>query len=243
MKIFRRWREEGEAFKTALAFFTRLPVKETTFRPEAALTYLPLIGFLLGGILFGLEIALRPYWGPEVRALALLLVQYLGANYFHFDGLMDTLDALYAGEDRQRRLEVLKTPEVGALGFLFGFFFLLGEYLLLKILLSEGLSEVLFFKPLFGRLGLLAGVVFGKPARSEGLGRLFLSRQAKRRAGPAFLFLFVFLFWFFGLKVVVVSGGALMLVFYFTRKFGGLTGDLLGALCEVSELLFLALLV
>lgn len=236
-------KEEFAALKTAFAFFTRFPVKEGVFRPEASLTYLPLVGAFLGGILYILENWTRPHLSPEMRALVLLFVQYFLANYFHFDGLMDTLDALSAGADRKRRLEILKTPEIGALGFLFGFFFLLGEYLFLKKILAYGMSEVVFFKPLFGRLGLLAGMVFGRPAKSEGLGQIFLSHQAKNRAMPAFVVLFFFLFWFYALKVVLVSAGLLMMVSYFKQKFGGLTGDLLGALCEVSELLFLILLV
>lgn len=232
-------RTELSALRTAFSFFTRVPVKAPDFRPAEAVTYLPLVGVFLGGINLLLWRFLSPRFGPDLTAFLILLTQYFLANYFHFDGMLDTLDALFAGGPREKRLRILKTPEIGALGLLFGVLFLLGEWLALKEALAASLSVVVLVKPLFGRLGLLAGMVLGTPAKKEGLGVLFFSTGAKRRALPVFLLLFFLLFWFFpgeSLGVLVFLWG---LCLYFRRVFGGLTGDLLGALNEMAEFLFL----
>lgn len=232
-------RTEFSALRTALAFFTRFPVKTPDFRPAEAVTYLPLVGALLGGLNFLLLKLLSPRFGAEIAAFGVLLGQYFLANYFHFDGLLDTLDALSAGGPRERRLAILKSPEVGALGVLFGVLFLLGQWLFLKTALEKALYGAVFFKPLFGRWALLAGLTFGQAARSEGLGALFFSVRARRRAVPVFLGLFFFLFWYFPLATIFIFLGLWATTVSFRRIFGGLTGDHLGALCELGEFLFL----
>lgn len=236
-------RDELSALATAFSFFTRLPLGGGDFRPTGAVLYLPLIGVFLGGLNWFLLKVLLPRYGPELAALVILLVQYFLANYFHFDGLLDTLDALSAGGPRERRLRILKSPEVGALGLLFGVLFLLGEWIFLKRALLEGLESAAFFKPLFGRWGLLFGMVFGRPAKSEGLGALFFGRGASERASLAFAALTLFLLWFYprGTPLIFLALGGV--TFHFRRVFGGLTGDLLGALCQLSEFLFLAIIV
>ncbi len=231
-------KEELYSLATAFTFFTRLPLGAKGFFPEKALTYLPLVALLLGGGLYLLDRLWLGFFSPELRALLVLGTQYGAANFFHFDGFIDVIDALSASGDRKKRLALLKTPEVGALGLLYGFFFLLGEFLLLKTLLSQGRAEILLFKPLAGRLGLLWGVLWGRAARKEGLGFLFLSSKAKGRAFPALILSGLLLARYpQGLFLILAVG--LGLVFYFRRRFGGLTGDHLGALVQISEILFL----
>ncbi|MBX6422187.1 adenosylcobinamide-GDP ribazoletransferase [Thermosulfurimonas sp. F29] len=237
-----RLRDELSALATAFSFFTRFPVRSREFRPAESVLYLPLVGAFLGTLNFLAVRFLEPRLGPDVAAFGIMLLQYSLANYFHFDGLVDTLDALSAGGSRERRLRILKSPEVGALGLLFGTLFLLGQWLFLKGVLERGLPGVVFWKPLFGRWALLSGPLLGKAARKEGLGALFFSSVARQRALPVFLGLFLLLFWFFRFPAAVLFFVLLALNAYFRRVFGGLTGDLLGALCEVTEFLFLFLI-
>ncbi|WP_168719064.1 adenosylcobinamide-GDP ribazoletransferase [Thermosulfurimonas marina] len=231
-------KEEWSALWGAFSFFTRLPLRPLAFSPDRFVLYLPLVGAFLGGVNFLLGKTLLSPYGPEALAFGLLLVQYFLANYFHFDGLLDTLDALAAQGDRRRRLEILKGPEIGALGFLFGFFHLLGQFLALKALLVRGLGPV-FFKPLLGRWFILWGLIFGRPAKEEGLGALFFGKRALFRAGLALVPLSLFLFWFYPWETVVLWFLAYGITKFLERVFGGLTGDHLGALCELGEALFL----
>ncbi len=230
-------REEWEALASAFSFFTRIPLRPREFRLERGVFYLPLVGLFLGAISFFLAKKLDPLCGPALSAFFVLAIGYYLADYFHFDGLLDTVDALAAGGDQEKKLKILKTPDVGALGVLFAFFFLLGEFLLSVELLRKGQIEAFFWRPLVGReaLGLLALV--GKPAKREGLGTLFLSTSRRR------LFLIQFLWPLLFFKAAFPTLLSFLLVFFlktkFEKNFGGLTGDLLGATVLLTQWIFL----
>ncbi len=230
-------RSEKEAFLTALSFFTRFPIHIEYFRIEEAVFYLPIIGYLLGIILYIFAKIFSFILNSWLLAWLILVVQYYFANYFHFDGLLDTVDALALHGDKKQKLEILKTPEIGVLGFLFGFFFLLGEFLLIREVIVKKAYLIIAIRPAVGRLIIGIMAFFGKPAKNEGLGFLFLRKFNKR-------FIWNQIFWipvFFiaplaGMSTVLLS---LILLWKFKREFGGLTGDMLGAGEELAEFIFL----
>ncbi len=230
-------RTELEAFLTALSFFTRVPTPKV-FRPEESLLYLPLVGLLLGLLLSGLALLLSPL-PHHITALLVCTFQYGLANYFHFDGFVDTMDALFVYDGPRRRLEVLKTPELGAMGLLAGFFLLSGNLILVAEALRSELYGTLALKPVFGRTALLLGIVLGKPAKPGGLGALFLSKKAKRRAALALALSGIPLLVLYPLSCLLTIILLFSLNLYFNEKFEGLTGDHLGFFVEFFEFLFL----
>ncbi len=229
-------KRELDALITAFSFFTRLPLTPKNFELEKGVLYLPVVGLFLGGLSYLL--ALKVPLTDEPLAFFILAVGYFLADYFHFDGLLDTVDALAAGGDRKKRLEVLKGPEVGALGLLFAFFFLLGEFLLAKEALLKKAYLVFWLRPLAGRLALALVALLGRPAKPEGLGALFMAGSRRRLLLSQLLWLPLLYF------APLASLAVLFLVFFlkhrFERLFGGLTGDLLGATLMLSQWVFLA---
>ncbi len=229
-------REEWEAFLSAFSFFTRLPLTPKKFSLERGVLYLPIVGLFLGIISLLLAKNLGPYLSPPILAFLILASSYYLADYFHFDGLLDTIDALAAGGDAEKRLKILKTPEVGAIGVLFAIFFLLGEYLLSVTLLQEGHTMAFFWRPLVGREAMAFLALLSKPAKKVGLGSLFLSTSRKR------LFLVQLLwplFWWQAPAALLPFFLVFFLKFKFEKNFGGLTGDLLGAGVLISQWSFL----
>ena len=229
-------KRELDAFLSAFSFFTRLPLAPRNFELERGVFYLPLVGLFLGGVsyLLATQIPLK----AEPLAFLILATGYFLSDYFHFDGLLDTTDALAAGGDRKRRLEILKGPEVGALGLLFAFFFLLGEFLLAKEALLKKAYLAFWLRPLAGRLALSLVALIGRPAKPGGLGALFMAGSKRR-------LLLSQLFWLPLLYLApFASLAVIFLVFLLKRRFeglfGGLTGDLLGATLMLSQWLFLA---
>ncbi|WP_022852580.1 adenosylcobinamide-GDP ribazoletransferase [Thermodesulfatator atlanticus] len=231
-------KEEWEAFASCVAFFTRFPISPRIFRLDKGIFYLPFVAFLLGGLSFFLAKTLAPYIPPKFLAFFLLVTGYFVADFFHFDGLLDWADALASYGDRQKKLAIMKTPEVGALGVLFAFFFLLGEYLLTLGLLEKGLFLAFLFKPLAGRLASALIALMLPPAKKEGLGFLFVSGSRKRLWASQVFWLLLFYF------APLPTAFTLLLVFALSRSFkkdfGGLTGDLLGATIMLCQWLFLA---
>ncbi len=230
-------REEWEALSSVFSFFTRLPLQPREFRLERGVLYLPLVGLFIGGVCLLLIKGFSPLLKPPLLAFVVLVTSYWLADYFHFDGLIDTVDALAAGGDPKRRLTILKTPEVGALGLLFAFFFLLGEYLLACELLKEGQSLVFGLRPVVGRQSLALLALLGEPAKRQGLGSLFLSTSRRRLRMIQLIWLpLLFL-------APLPSSSCILLVLFlrtkFKRSFSGITGDLLGATVMLAQWLFL----
>ncbi len=233
---------EAQALASALVFFSRFPWRLKNFDLARGVLYVPVVGYLLGMALYGLGQGLEDILDPWLLAALLLAFQYYCSNYFHFDGLLDAADALAAPVSQAKRLKILKTPEVGVLGFLFGFFFLLTEFLLVAALVRADLWWGLALRPVAGRLVMGVVAFLGRPAKREGLGHLFLETSLSR------LF-FSQLFWapiFYGFPLAALGAllTAPLMAWFWQDQFGGLTGDLLGASEELGEWAFsLALVV
>lgn len=165
------------------------------------------------------------------------------------DGFIDTADALGSHLSKERRLEILKDPRAGAFGVMFcciyfalyaGFAMLLLEYpkyagvFCISLVLSRALASL--------------ATVFIPSARENGLSRTFSSSADKKSVATAsaiWIFAFIAGGWFLGGIAVFVCVGAALALFFgcrrlFLRDFGGITGDLAGAMICACELLALA---
>jgi adenosylcobinamide-GDP ribazoletransferase len=175
----------------------------------------------------------------------------------HMDGLSDTIDGLSAQGASERKLNAMRDPSAGPLGAASIVFVLLIKYLSIRSLedLSYfGLFGTLVFMPLMGRWAIVVAMAAGRPAQSDGLGRVYLGRLGMwRLAGAAIVAALCITavaallrdyapsgaYWFLFLSVVLVSIAALVLNLAFNRRFGGQSGDTLGASCETAEMIFL----
>jgi len=235
-KLLDFFRQEVQALASAVAFFSRFPLRPRPFDLERGVFYLPLLALVFGALLYGVGTLLEDLLDPLLLGALLLSVQYWGTNYFHFDGLIDTADALAAHVSISERLRLLKTPEVGVLGFLFGFFFLLTEFLMVATFVREALWWAIFLRPLVGRLVMLLVGFLGEPAKREGLGLLFLKSRRWRLLMTQLFWVPVF--YLYPLPALgLICLGPLMLECW-RHNFGGLTGDLLGATEELAEWIF-----
>lgn len=110
-------KSEVNAATLAMSFLTVLPVPNTaTLAPGAlgrATAYFPVAGYLIGGFV-GLTLLL-PIDVGVAAALALGLWWAL-TGWLHFDGLVDSADALLAPVSAQDRAAIFKDVHVGAFG-------------------------------------------------------------------------------------------------------------------------------
>jgi adenosylcobinamide-GDP ribazoletransferase len=183
----------------------------------------------------------------------------------HLDGLADTFDALAvkstgdAGLDREKRLAVMKDSSSGSIGVVAIVFAVLLKFLLLSVMISRATPAacltLVFLLPVFSAWVMVPSLYYGTSARPDGLGRLFIDSVGK---GTVFVSSFlVVLFFFFSFSISLhraFAADAVMLFFtlfimlycfgvlsvwFFRRRFGGLTGDNFGAIHELSEIIFL----
>ncbi|MBN1264261.1 MAG: adenosylcobinamide-GDP ribazoletransferase [Anaerolineales bacterium] len=231
---------------TALSFLTILPVRKPGTRSPRdlgkAAIWFPLVGVLLGVLLVGFYFLLDGRVPDRLRAGLLLGLWVLLSGGLHLDGLADCLDGLLVTADRERRLTILRDPGTGAFAVIG-----ISLFLILKAAALEGLTAatVLLLAPAAGRSVMLLGM-FYPSAREGGLGAVFKSGLTPLRIGAA-SFVPLLLAGTLGMQgflALILAILTALLVFQFAKaRIGGVTGDVLGAACELSELVVLFLFV
>jgi len=233
----------------AFAFFTVVPVPVLDWsgsRMRLVPLMMPLVGLACGLLAFGLY-ALLNLAGltPFLKAVLLTLYFAVFSGGLHLDGLMDSSDAYFSRRDRERKLEIMKDSNVGAFAVITVVFVMLLKAGVLSELFSGGtrFGALMIFLPVISRL-LQSFMLYVFPsAKTDGLTKIFGVLDKKNTLLLGFLFAVVCaaLFLIAGLRSLVMPLAAVLnlSVFYFSskRQFGGITGDLLGAFLEISELL------
>jgi adenosylcobinamide-GDP ribazoletransferase len=243
-------RAAGDAFR----FLTLLPFPGGRHAAEGApgvhpwaMAFFPVVGLFLGAVVWTVAGVLGTFLPDGVTDLAALGLLAVLTGAIHWDGLMDTADALGAG--RERRLEVLRDVHVGSFGMLALVFVAGAQWAGLGSLSGwvHGCALLLF--PTWGRW-LMSYVTYAMAdlRRGEGLASPFVAQLEIRHIlwGGAFaLIATVLLLGLFRAVVVAVGvvGVGIALRRLYVRAFGGVSGDLLGAACclgEAAALWFLA---
>ena len=208
----------------------------------APLTQLPLVIILL---LWGWAVREAPV-PPLVAAATTLVVITLATRGMHLDGLADTADGLSASYDRVRALDVMARGNIGPSGVAAVVLVLLVDAGALACLLTTGRGLVLVCLSVIASRQMLAWACSaGVPsARQEGLGATVAGTVQPAMVGLGFVLLLgvsALATWWSGpnwwtAPVAMCSAvlGAVAVVRRATRRFGGITGDVLGAVIEVS---------
>ncbi len=239
----------GRALKLALAFLTIVPVRigddEATDDDLAASRFAyPIVGAAIGLLLAALSAGLaRIGAAPGIAAFVIAATSAILTGGLHLDGLADTADGLFLWGDRDRRLTVMRDPHVGSYGIAAVVLVILGKYAVLSILSDPQRGRGILVAAVVARALILVSAGMARYARSEGTGRIVIEATTLRDAiGAAALALAVG--WAGGGRVGVLAASlAIVLAWGLTRvavaRLGGVTGDTLGALVELGELVVL----
>ena len=244
----------------AFSMYSRIPVPQFKWEEEEyshAISFLPLVGIVIGAAEIGAWRLCCLFSVPVfVTALIMCLLPIVLTGGFHLDGYMDVCDALSSYSGRERSLEIMKDPHIGAfavIGFArFSILFVAAAFMLAW----EGEGKPKFagiyqFALLFVFVRALCGVLSLclPKAKSDGM----LSREAGMTTGADFMFL-TFLASVSGLLTIYINVTAgvltfaaiLVFCFYYSylckKKFGGVTGDTAGMFIARGELIGLLVL-
>jgi adenosylcobinamide-GDP ribazoletransferase len=242
-------------FLVALSFLTIFPIKLKNINEKDILNSVivfPLIGFLDGIITLFLVLILKQIFSPMVISLLLILTIYALRGIFHIDGLSDTFDALFykgSGEkdrDIHKRLEIMKDSTVGVAGVLALIINILCKFVFIKEIIELNKFAIFLLVFTFSRWAMVPLMYYGKPAKNIGLGAIFIGKINLQQfiisaILPVFLLIYFTFknFPFLPLIVLFLLILLFMLKRVFEEKFGGLTGDHLGATVEITEVAFL----
>ena len=213
--------------------------------PARGAMFFPAVGAGLGLAAGALRIGAAKLFPPSIAALLALAFLIVVTGALHEDGLADVFDAFRAGRSPEKIQSILKDSRIGVYG---------AVALLMSVLLRWQSIEFLDWAPirsLVAAVGASRGamVVFAYISRplGDGLGKAFcrgLSRPdvviaAIQSAALPFLCGPV-------AGAAALVGNALAILSaraYFHHRAGGVTGDCMGAVCQISEVSTLLILV
>lgn len=232
-------------------FLTIIPLGKSSELPPvsrelaSSMQWYPAVGLVIGGILCAGDAVFGMVLTPDVTALLVLCVLVVLTGGLHQDGLADTIDGLGKRGSPAERLAVMKDGSIGALGAT-GLILVLGlRFAGILHLPSPERTGLLLCMPVIGKWAMVLSTFGSSHARAGGgLASGFLNdirlRDVLWATVWAGVFVCAILGWqagglLLGLGAVAARG----MVFLCARIFGGITGDVLGSINEITEILFL----
>ncbi len=204
--------------------------------------FFPLVGFLIGCLSWTCYEIIRSVL-PENAAclIALVFLPIFFSGGLHADGFADFCDGFFGGSKREDILRIMKDSRIGAFGALGLLFLILLKFELLKVFAFKYSFFILamtasrwaqvafsFYLPYAGPEGGLGAATAGKVSLRELAGATLTLILVAASIGVS------------GFETLVVLLPLLAaLGIFFKRKIGGVTGDLLGASSEMTELIVL----
>ena len=239
------------SLRAAWMFLTILPWPSRSRRIDArdiaaSRWAFPVVGALIGLLLVALDQVLQVVRaGPFTVAFVLTLGWVAISGGLHLDGLADSADGLCHGRDSAARLAIMHDPHVGAFGVAAVALAIVGKFALLSELHDPMRSRAVFGAAVLARTAVLVVAGRSRYPRPDGAARWLLEATTPRDANLAAIILFVVAGSVFGSRGLVLGvvcvGCALGVARASTRRLGGVTGDVLGALIELVELTTLGL--
>lgn len=231
-----------------LQFLTTIPIKISLDVSEEdygeGLAFAPVIGLVIGGILAVTNYFTASIFPASINSIIIIIEYILLTGGLHLDGLGDTFDGLFSNRPKERILEIMKDSRLGTNAALAIFSVLLLYYGFLSQIPPEYMSVVLVLFPVAGRMATLIGAAVSNYARNNGLGKSFVDYCGlKQLALGVFFSVLVFgiAYSFYGVGLCILSiAAALITVRFLSSKIDGVTGDILGAICELNQVVTIA---
>lgn len=200
----------------------------------------PLVGFVIGGLVWLVWRILNFYLPSPIVGLLTLVVWIILTGGLHLDGLADCCDGIFASATPDRRLEIMKDPHLGTFGGVGLLLVLMLKATALSLLAVSSALGIILATTISRWLILPAGLL--PLARSGGMANDF-SFGFKRDA------IFITVIFPLGLALLLGKPGIFALLAAFLTaatvlglayaSIKGVTGDVFGMLVEVTETIVL----
>jgi len=238
------------SFFVAWQLLTSIPLgrRELSLQePGRSMTWFPLAGLIMGVVLACLDYLLSRVF-PGLPATALLLVAWVAiTGGLHLDGFIDCCDGLLVAKPAEQRLEIMKDSRVGAFGVVGAICLLLVKFSALTALAPDDRLRWLLVVPALSRWAMVWAVWRYPLARREGFAAWFRGGLAWPHvlvAGSTALAIALVLGELAGLATfAAIWLFALLFAAWVQRRIPGLTGDVYGALNELSEVVGLLVVI
>lgn len=249
----------------AFSMYSKIPMPRfewDTKDMKYHLCFFPLVGLVIGLFELGWLWICRNYIQNDILYACLAVaIPLLVTGGFHVDGFLDSMDAFHSYQPREKKLEILKDPHIGAFAVI-----CFATYLLVAV----GTVSALFALPdqtyatdhsqyflqlrtmviasfsfVLSRIGSGLGVTYLMPAKKDGMLHTESANNGKRVVGISLWIQLVIsavgmIFIDYVSALVALSVFLLFFLFYkkkVYKEFGGITGDTAGFYVTMTELL------
>ncbi|MCR5415590.1 MAG: adenosylcobinamide-GDP ribazoletransferase [Pseudobutyrivibrio sp.] len=237
-----------KSIAVAFSMYSRIPMPRFIWASDDMkyhLIFFPFVGAVIGVVEY-LWFMLHQALGLDklIFVFIAMAIPLLITGGFHLDGFMDTSDALSSFQTKERRLEILKDPHIGAFSVIRVIIY--GLIMASSLLLFDKMG-LITWSIMFFESRAVSGicVIKYKKAKDDGL----LSTEARTADDKKVLIALIIEF----IAVALIAG--LFLQYYFTvalialvlslvyyiyiayARFGGVTGDLAGWFVCNTELM------
>ena len=233
------------SFFMAFSLYSRIPVPQTEWNEKSmrwCICFLPAVGAAIGaaqGLLYWLLAHLSV--GAVFRGAALTALPVLLSGGIHLDGFLDTCDAIHSYGTREKRLEILKDPHVGAFAVIGGLVWFTLQLGVWSEAQNRTIVPLCITFALSRSLSAFSALVFPK-AKKDGMLRQETDPAAKSSAAMVAVSLLLASAMIYtgalpGAAAVLTA--VLTLALYYRMAvtvFGGITGDLSGWFTQMCEL-------
>lgn len=235
--------------RDAASFLTRVPLHRSVGEPNmsTAVPWFPAVGLVLGLIQGGIYVGLYEVSTPPLAAAISAAVLGLLTGAFHHDGLADMADAFGGGWTPEQRLEILKDSRLGTYGVTALIFVIVVEIAALSALQGWVALTAAVAAHTVSRAVASFMMIIAKPARDSGLGVDYLNGLSRPAVIGSSMLVAAGAVVLLGVAavplVVAAYGSGVLIVRLGTSKIGGISGDVLGAVQQISKIVTLVVVV
>jgi adenosylcobinamide-GDP ribazoletransferase len=244
-------------FIIALQFLTRFTISLKKFELSKedlanSTVCFPIVGMVIGSLLVLVNFLLGLFLPPLVVDGFIIVSLIFITKGLHLDGLADTIDGFSYGKNKSEILDIMSDSRIGAIGVIGVFCILIIKFALIHEMPNEVKNIALILMCVLGRWAMVMVAASSNYAKdNNGLGRAFTDYVGTKEFAFATIITVLIGWGLFSWGHVFYKGIILILIIYFLNlyiirfvklKIGGITGDILGAICEVIEVLVLILI-
>lgn len=238
-----------KAFCLAFSTYSRIPMIRVYPNKENLrylLCYFPLVGAAIGGILMlWYTICLRLGINNACFAAVATVLPILITGGIHTDGYIDTNDAFSSYGSKQKKMEILSDPHVGAFGIITAIVYYLIYFGMMNEVTIYGEMGMIGLGFIMSRALCSIEIALMRTAKNSGM--LYELSQATNKAATIIVMIIiltacaltmVFLSAYIGGMVLLCL--AMLLIYYkffIAKKLTGITGDTCGYFIMMAELL------
>jgi len=253
-------KKEIQIFLTAVMFYTRIPCPKWVDHSEEFLSksvrYLPLVGWIVGGISAIVYIVFSYFLPPTISLILSLIASVLVTGAFHEDGLADVCDGFGGGWTKDKILTIMKDSRVGTYGvvalvliFLTKFFSLssivdiapqnnIEIFILLTFISGHSLSRFIAITTIVTHQYVRENDDTSKAKPVVKKNFKWINANILISALLSIMPLVFFQQPFVFVLIIPMYITKVFMIRFFNKWIGGYTGDCLGAIQQVSEVVF-----